>query len=223
MFYAATRLRTIYASDKFSTWAVTSSSQMFVNSNNIVWWNGTKKAVVNVNDATYANVDTQSQTWYFTDKDAITVKFILSGNTYAEVVTNYGTGLTKPADLQWYNTRWYYTWMQDEFDFVTGEITEYTELYGVTECAGWYGEENGECVPQELTITFDLNGWYWTESGVNYTGNRQVSYMWDEIWITYWKTPSKLATWGTGWMFDWWYLIGLNVKWTGYITDNITV
>ena len=79
-----------------------------------------------------------------------------------------------------------------------------------------------------ITITFNLNGWYWTESWTAYTQPRQITYNPDEDWnyiswsLTNWKTPSKEPTWTTGWMFDGWYL-GSGDRWTWNMTRNMTV
>jgi uncharacterized protein (TIGR02145 family) len=65
-----------------------------------------------------------------------------------------------------------------------------------------------------FTVTYNLSGWYWTESWTTYTQSRQITYNPDDSWnyivwsLTSRKTPSK-AEWTCDWkkcMFDGWYL-----------------
>ncbi len=68
MFVGSANLKTIYASDKFNTNAVTSSSIMFYNTNNLVGGNGTKYNSSYI-DKTYARIDGgTSSPGYFTKK-----------------------------------------------------------------------------------------------------------------------------------------------------------
>ena len=68
MFYNSINLKTIYASDKFNTNAVTSSTNMFTGSNNLVGGSGTKYNRSYV-DKTYARIDGgTSSPGYFTRK-----------------------------------------------------------------------------------------------------------------------------------------------------------
>ena len=70
MFNICSKLETIYVSEYFNTdnlvsW-IDGSDNMFALDTKLVWWNGTKydESIV---DWTYAKIDTQSQSWYFTD------------------------------------------------------------------------------------------------------------------------------------------------------------
>ena len=68
MFYSATNLKTIYASDKFNTGSVTTSTKMFTNSTKLVGGAGTKYNSSYV-DKTYARIDGgTSNPGYFTAK-----------------------------------------------------------------------------------------------------------------------------------------------------------
>ena len=67
MFKDCINLKTIYASDKFSTDKVTTSTSMFSGSTNLVGGNGTKYNSSYL-DKTYARIDTASTPGYFTKK-----------------------------------------------------------------------------------------------------------------------------------------------------------
>ena len=67
MFSNSSRLKRIYASDKFNTSKVASSDYMFNGSTNLVGGNGTKYNSSHV-DKTYARIDTASTPGYFTSK-----------------------------------------------------------------------------------------------------------------------------------------------------------
>ena len=59
------RLTKILASDKFNTNKVSTSSDMFLNSLSLKWWNGTTYSS-SFKDKTYARIDKAWQAWYFT-------------------------------------------------------------------------------------------------------------------------------------------------------------
>ena len=68
MFYNSTKLKTIYASNKFNTDAVTSSIEMFTHSTNLVGGSGTTYNS-SYTDKTYARIDGgTSNPGYFTSK-----------------------------------------------------------------------------------------------------------------------------------------------------------
>jgi len=133
MFYGCTNLETIYASTWFVTTAITTTANgnyMFTNSTKIIWWNWTKYSASNVTK-TYARIDKAWQVWYFTDKDAITVRFVSDNVDYDSQVVQYwemaiapSTNPTKPWEI-------FKKWVDKngaEFDFTT-PITKYTEVY----------------------------------------------------------------------------------------------
>ena len=60
-----------------------------------------------------------------------------------------------------------------------------------------------------VTITYDLNWWYWVEN--KSTESKNVTYTWNDEKNIYetterWRTPSKYDSDGKKWMFDWWYI-----------------
>ena len=105
IFYANTNLKTIYASDKFNTAAVTDSTNMFKNCTSLVGGSGTVYNSTKV-DKTYARIDGgTSYPGYFTDvKDkpstfgtddwATVVSSVKAGNS-----RGYKVGDTKEIDL----------------------------------------------------------------------------------------------------------------------------
>lgn len=68
MFYYMTNLTTIYASNNFTTSAVTNSDRMFTGSSKLVGGNGTKYNSSYI-DKTYARIDASSTPGYFTLKN----------------------------------------------------------------------------------------------------------------------------------------------------------
>ena len=67
MFYGCSALRTIYASDRFSTDAVTFSLDMFSECSSLVGGNGTAYDYAHL-DKTYARIDRPGTPGYFTEK-----------------------------------------------------------------------------------------------------------------------------------------------------------
>ncbi len=71
MIYGCSRLTTVYVGEDWSTEAVTSSSYMFHNNNNLVGGQGTTYNASNPKDKAYAHIDGgPSNPGYFTDKNA---------------------------------------------------------------------------------------------------------------------------------------------------------
>ena len=67
MLFGCSNLKTIYASDSFTTAAVTDSRQMFTNCGKLVGGNGTVYNASNIT-ATYAHIDAEGNPGYFTAK-----------------------------------------------------------------------------------------------------------------------------------------------------------
>ena len=130
MFYNCSKLETIYASTWFVTSGVTSSNSMFYNNTRLVWWNWMKWGLNT--GVVYAKINTQAQSWYFTDKNEITVRFILKGNTYQTNILRWWERVTKPTRdpvMEWLE---FEKWMDNswkEYDFENARIYKYTEIY----------------------------------------------------------------------------------------------
>ena len=67
MFYGCSKLKTIYASNKFNTSQVSDSNYMFSYCTSLVGGNGTTYNS-SYNDKTYARIDSSSTPGYFTSK-----------------------------------------------------------------------------------------------------------------------------------------------------------
>jgi surface protein len=141
MFNICPSLETIYVSEYFNTDSLVDwddgSNNMFALDTNLVWWNGTKFSDLGVDDKTYALIDNESQSWYFTDAGNIMVRFInIDDETIQYSYTGLSrwdtiTGLTSDEieretghSLQYYAD----SWLTVEFDF-SQPITKYTEVY----------------------------------------------------------------------------------------------
>ena len=80
----------------------------------------------------------------------------------------------------------------------------------------------------DITITYNLSGWYWVEDGS--TWSKQIQFQTDWIGMiptTDWKTPSRKDECEENGemkkcMFDWWYLENW-ARWTWYSESDITV
>ena len=110
MFNSATNLKTIYASDKFNTGSVTTSTKMFTGSTNLVGGSGTKYNSSYV-DKTYARIDGgTSNPGYFTDIADKPSAF--STDSWSTIISSvkannkrgYKVGDTKEIDLGTYGT-----------------------------------------------------------------------------------------------------------------------
>jgi len=158
MFNTCTNIETIYVSDDFSTDNLSNpNNRMFLWNNHLVWWNWTQFDDTN-NDATYARIDKEWQSWYFTDK--ITIKFINMDDDSEIIKTINKWEIVDISDLirTWYNILFYedIEWLV-EFD-IEQKIEKYTEIY--IKYMLW-----------QYTITFNTNWWtdlapitqyYWT-------------------------------------------------------------
>ena len=110
MFNRATKLKTIYSSDKFNTDNVTTSTNMFLSSTNLVGGSGTKYNSSHI-DKTYARIDGgTSNPGYFTDITDVPNSFSTdSWKTIIKAVKNnniskYNVGDTKAIDMGSYGT-----------------------------------------------------------------------------------------------------------------------
>jgi surface protein len=110
MFNRATNLKTIYSSDKFNTDNVTTSTNMFLSSTNLVGGSGTKYNSSHI-DKTYARIDGgTSNPGYFTDITDVPNSFSTdSWKTIIKAVKNnniskYNVGDTKAIDMGSYGT-----------------------------------------------------------------------------------------------------------------------
>ena len=128
MFYNSNNLNTIYVSDKFITDKVTTSDAMFLWAISLVWWNWTKYDPNNV-DVTYARIDNEYQSWYFTDPNHFAVRYLTL--TWEELLKQWiSTGQTVEELEDSHRSYSYYTsWdLQTWFDF-TEPLYGYTEIY----------------------------------------------------------------------------------------------
>ena len=169
MFYNTPNLKTIYASEKFVTTALswdTSSKDMFSGTVSVVWWNWTKFDS-NFIDKTYALIDKVWQTGYFTDKNAINVKFI---NTldWSETTSTFAKWqkLTPPTVNGYHVVWWYLDEAMTQQINLNNWVDSYSEIYVKYERNGssggwWWG-----------------GGWGW--SSPNNTGNI-ASQTWSQV------------------------------------------
>ena len=134
MFYGDEKLKTIYQPIWLDLWKI-SSSYVFNQVDNLVWWNWTKYSsnLPNYQNKKYATWDTENQIWYFTDPDRITVKFIVLDDEYWKQVVKRWESFLQPESpiIEWYQFDGRYIdtnqWMK-EFDF-TQWVQKYTELH----------------------------------------------------------------------------------------------
>ena len=142
MFYNTPNLNTIYASDKFVTEDVTYYGSMFTNDISLIWWNGTKFDSWYI-DKTYALIDKPWQTWYFTDKNAITVKFI---NTldWTETTSTFAKWqkITPPYVDKYHVVWWYLDEAMTQKIDLNKWVDSYTVIYVKYDrngSSGWWG------------------------------------------------------------------------------------
>ena len=143
MFDNCKNLRTIYVSEWFVTSQLTGidnpDQEMLNNVSKIVWWNGTRYDSWH-QDKTYAKIDKAWQSWYFTDKNAITVKFV---NTLDWSETNITTSKWHQIDnipnVKWYTVKWVYLdeVMTKPIDLSNG-VNWYTKVYVKYERNQWW-------------------------------------------------------------------------------------
>ena len=128
MFYDTTNLKTIYVSEKFNTGMVTTSNEMFWWAISLVWWNWTKYDSNNI-DVTYARIDNEYQSWYFTDPNHFAVRYLTV--TWEELLKQWISAWQTVEELEDSHRSYsYYTsWdLQTWFDF-TEPLYGYTEIY----------------------------------------------------------------------------------------------
>ena len=147
MFYDASTLKTIYASDKFVTTNLSyNPGDMFSWTVSVVWWNWTKFDA-NYIDKTYAKIDKVWQTWYFTDKNAITVKFISSIDKSETTATFTKWQKLIPPSVGGYHVVW---WYLDESMMQEIDLNKWVDSYSVVYVkyerngsSGWWGGWGG--------------------------------------------------------------------------------
>jgi hypothetical protein len=127
MFYDCSNLETIYASTWFVTDNVTNSSYMFSNNRKLIWWNWTRFSESYVD---YAKLDTSSISWYFTDKNFITVNFTVYPEIFETQVVQYWEKVVQPITnpvKEWILFKMWIdkNWQEYNFDL---EIKRYTEI-----------------------------------------------------------------------------------------------
>ncbi len=145
MFYNTPNLKTIYASDNFVTTALswdTSSKDMFSWTTSVIWWNWTKFDP-NYIDEEYAKIDKVWQTWYFTDKNAINVKFINTLDWNETVATFAKWQKLTPPYVDRYHVVW---WYLDEAMTQPIDLNKWVDFYSViyikyerNGSSGWWG------------------------------------------------------------------------------------
>ena len=145
MFYNTQNLKTIYASENFVTNALsgdTSSKDMFSWTISVVWWNWTKFDPSFI-DEEYAKIDKVWQTWYFTDKNAINVKFINTLDWTETLATFAKWQKLTPPYVDKYHVVWWYLdeAMTQKID-LNKWVNSYSEIYVKYErngSSGWWG------------------------------------------------------------------------------------
>jgi len=161
-----------------------------------------------------------------TSSDITTFWYIESSTLASAFKTSFGmvNGLywSSSPYSEDYNKAWYLN--------VDGLYIDPSDYYsrnydGLIRCLK---NEYGTPSAQPITVTYNLNGWYWTESWSLEKELREIIYEPDEdwnynVWTTYRRTPSKEPTWETWWMFDGWYLTWLETRWTWNMESDMTV
>ena len=195
MFYNTPNLKTIYASENFVTTALSwdnSSKDMFSWTTSVVWWNWTKFDP-NYIDKEYAKIDKVWQTWYFTDKNAINVKFI-STLDWTETTSTFAKWqkLTPPS-VNGYHAVWWYLdeAMTQAIDLNKG-VNVYSEIYVKYErngSSGWWGGGWGwstkpdtpkeEQKPAESPQS-DASSWTNVKEPESNTGNKAEIQTWSQ-------------------------------------------
>jgi len=85
-----------------------------------------------ITNKTYARLDTQSQSWYFTDKNGtFLVKFIINGEEYTGQVVNHGDRVREPVLPEWITVEKWIDEDRQEFDFENTVVKKYTELHAM--------------------------------------------------------------------------------------------
>ena len=199
MFYNTPNLKTIYASDKFVTtaltWNYSSWLNMFYNSVNLVWWNGTKFDSW-YTDKTYALIDKVWQTWYFTDKNAINVKFINTLDLTETLATFKKWQKLIPPYVDKYHAVW---WYLDEEMKQAIDLNKWVDSYSViyvkyerNGSSGWWGgwgwgwwatkpdTPKEEQKPAESPQS-DVSTWTTVKEPESSTGNKAEIQTWSQV------------------------------------------
>ena len=195
MFFNTPNLKTIYASENFVTTALswdTSSKDMFSWTTSVVWWNWTKFDP-NYIDKEYAKIDKVWQTWYFTDKNAITVKFINILDWIETISTFKKWQKLTPPSVNGYHAVWWYLdeAMTQKID-LNKWVDSYSEIYVKYErngSSGWWGGGWGwstkpdtpkeEQKPAESPQS-DASSWTNVKEPESNTGNKAEIQTWSQ-------------------------------------------
>ena len=206
-------LTIIYAGTWFTTTWVTNSSYMFTKNTKLIWWNGTRYNDSKT-DKTYAKIDNQSQSGYFTDKNAITVKFISEWIDYEIQTVNFGDKAIRPntdPSKEWAIFKKWIDKDRQEYDFTNMDIDGYTEIYAtfntseailkpwkefnqILKRLSWqsdakYGTSNNT-IKQIIYRTWNIPTWVTTQSiSPTYSDNDVKA--WYKSWIIYYHTEAE--------------------------------
>ena len=155
MFNWCSNLKTIYATSGFDTSNVWISNHryMFNNTLNLVWWNGTKWLSSTTNK-TYAKIDNENQTWYFTDPSHFAIRF--KNLSWDEIATQWISTWGTATQLSKFHASYAYYTSPDKstpYNFST-KLYAYSEVYAEMTCDSWYVEIDWECL-QQFTVTFN--------------------------------------------------------------------
>ena len=208
MFGYCGNLKTICVSTKFLTINVANSSYMFNDDSKLVWWNLTRYNSYKTNQE-YARIDKPWQKWYFTDVNAIIVRFMIGWEEYKTQSVEFWKKANKPENPyrtwatfeKWIDKNW------GEFDFVNTEITSYTELYAKFS-SGW----DAILLPwSEFNVKIKQLAWNsgaTTYGYVNTWIKQIVQWTWNSIpvWVITWVISSSYSENEVIAWFTWWVL-----------------
>ena len=207
MFYYSSNLKTIYVSTWFIVDQVTQDYYMFNSDTNIVWWNLTRYNSSKT-DKEYARIDKLWQKWYFTDANAIIVKFMIGWEEYKTQFVGLWEKATKPENP-------YRTWASfekwvdkngEEFDF-SAAVDGYTELYAKFS-SGW----DAILLPwSEFNVKIKQLAWNsgaTTYGYINTWIKQIVQWTWNSIpvWVITWVISSSYSENEVIAWFTWWVL-----------------
>ena len=208
MFGNLKNLTTIYASDEFATGNVTVADDMFLDDTKLMWWNWTRFNEEN-NSITYARIDTEWQSWYFTNK--ITIKIINiddSNIIYTQTLNKWEMADISGLKKTWYTTSFYEdSWAIIWFD-IEQPIMKYTEIYfnqsinkyTITFDTDWWSNINPITEDYETPITAPedpVKDWYkfvWWDREIPITMPAE------DITI-----KAKREKIDSGWWYSWWW------------------
>ncbi len=138
MFWYNDSIKTIYSNNNFLKNIPNKDSIYMFYTPSLVWWNWT---IYNSSYWSYAQIDNQTQSWYFTDPNNFTVRFYdLNWN---ELWTQHIAVWENAEKIFWDDVK-YYTWADKQYPFnFTKWLDCYTEVY-----VDWY------------KVTFHPNNWW---------------------------------------------------------------